>query len=113
MTFPPGMTLADVQSAPRGGPLFVSWLFAFGILPFDRHVLGLDSLGTDRFVEVSHSLLQRVWRHERSVLPVEGGCRVRDIVTVAPRIGVLAPLTRIIVAAIFRHRHKRLTVLYR
>ena len=87
-------------------------MLLFGVLPFDRHVLMFADIGPDGFVETSHSLLQQAWKHERSVRDADGGCVVRDIVTVTPRIAFIQPLANAIVAKVFRHRHKRLKLLY-
>lgn len=111
MTFP-ATALTGLGAAPVDEPLFVSWLLAFGVLPFDRHVFALAEVGHRHFIETSYSLLQAQWRHERYVTAIESGCRVRDVVTVRPRLGVMAPLTRWIASALFRHRHKRLRVLF-
>lgn len=110
MTFPAGLTLADVE--PGRGTIAVSWLLALGFVPFDRHALGLAALHPMGFVEESTSWLQRRWRHERIIREEGDGCVVRDIVTVEPRLPFMAPITRSIVAALFRHRHARLARLY-
>ncbi|HYG26239.1 MAG TPA: hypothetical protein VD906_04970 [Caulobacteraceae bacterium] len=111
MTFPEG-SLDDLGAAPRGEPVFVSWLLLFGLIPFDRHVFILQEAGERHFVETSRSALQKLWRHERYVEPTPDGCTVRDVVTPVPRLAFAAPLTRAIAAAIFRHRHRRLKQLY-
>jgi ligand-binding SRPBCC domain-containing protein len=111
MTFPPG-SMNDLLDRPRDEPIGVCWLLAFGLLPFDRHVLVMHEVGERHFIETSHSALQKLWRHERYVEPAGQGCTVRDVVTPIPRLGFAAPITRAIAAAIFRHRHKRLIRLY-
>lgn len=111
MTFPPA-AMTGLGAAPVNEPLFVSWLLAFGVLPFDRHVLCFAEVGERHFIEASHSLIQKHWRHERYVTTTAGGCRVRDVVTVHPRIGAFGPIARGMVSAVFRHRHKQLRLLY-
>ena len=111
MTFPP-QALTGLLSAPVGEPLFVSWLLAFGVLPFDRHVVVLAEVGELHFIETSHSLLQKSWRHERYVTATAAGCRVRDVVTVRARLGLAGPIARVVASAVFRYRHKRLRLLY-
>jgi ligand-binding SRPBCC domain-containing protein len=111
MTFPKG-AMADLASAPRDEPLFACWLLAFGLIPFDRHVLVMHEVGERHFIETSHSLLQKLWRHERYVTPTGQGCTVRDVVTVTPRLGFAGPISRALAAAVFRHRHRRLKALY-
>ena len=111
MTFP-AAAMTGLGAAPVDEPLFVSWLLAFGILPFDRHVFVLAEVGHRHFIETSHSVLQAQWRHERYVTATGTGCRVRDVVTVRARLGLMGPFTRLIAAALFRHRHKRLRLLF-
>ena len=111
MTFPTSdLTITD---APPDEPFFVSWLLLFGFLPFDRHVLIIHKTGPRFFIERSHSLMQKLWQHERYLTDAEGGTAVRDIVTVTPRLIFMNALTNTIVAMIFRHRHRRLTRRYR
>lgn len=106
MTFPQAdLRLAD---APLDMPLFGSWILLFGVLPFDRHTFVIHEVGARHFIETSRSLLQRLWRHERSLTETEGGTIIRDVVTVTPRFGFAAPITEAVVRAIFRHRHRRL-----
>lgn len=101
-----GKSLADVR---LGEVAFASWLLALGFLPFDRHHLCLVELDRGRgFVERSSSWLQRVWQHERTLEAIAGGTEIRDRVTFEPRIRLLAPLVRAVVARLFEHRHTRL-----
>lgn len=110
MSFPEAdLGLAD---APLDQPLFGSWIFLFGLIPFDRHVFVIHEVGPGHFVETSHSLLQKLWRHERRLTATEHGTVLRDTVTVVPRIGSTSTLTNFVVRAIFRHRHRRLQALY-
>ncbi len=110
MTFPQAdLRLTD---AVLDTPLFSSWILLFGLLPFDRHTFVIQEVGAQHFIETSRSLLQRLWRHERSVTESAHGTIIRDVVTVMPRFGFAAPVTGAIVRVIFRHRHKRLARLY-
>ncbi len=110
MTFPTDGF--DFASAPLNQPLFTSWILLFGFVPFDRHTFVLNEIGPSHFVEISHTLLQKLWRHERYLTELDGYTEVRDVVTVVPRLGFLRPVTDRIVATIFRHRHRRLRRLY-
>ena len=106
-----GLTIAD---APLGEVAFVSVLLAFGVLPFDRHALRLvrvDGTGPRfGFLEQSTSSLQRRWEHERTIAGDGAGSLVTDRVVFEPRVGS-ARLVHPIVAALFRHRHRRLVAL--
>ncbi len=110
MTFPPDGF--DFTSAPLDKPLFTSWILLFGFLPFDRHTFVLHDVGPSHFVETSHTLLQKLWRHERYLTDQGDSTEVRDVVTVSPHLAFMRPLTNLIVATIFRHRHRRLARLY-
>lgn len=110
MTHPAHLrSLADVEVVP-GRVLHHSWLLAGGVLPFDRHSLALERvLDGEGFDEESATLLQRRWRHERRLADVPGGRTVvSDRLVVEPRIPFAAPLTRLVVGFLFRHRHRRL-----
>lgn len=100
---------ADDDLSP-GEVVFQSWLLAFGFLPIDRHALGLERIYEgEGFDEESTSWLQRRWRHERRVMPdPTGGCTVTDELTAEPRLALLAPVLRLVVSALFRHRHRKL-----
>jgi ligand-binding SRPBCC domain-containing protein len=102
-------SLADGDPVP-GEVVFRSWLLAFGYLPIDRHALGIERIYEgEGFDEESTSWLQRRWRHERRVIAdPDGGCTVTDELTAEPRVGLLAPLVRWVVGALFRHRHRQL-----
>ena len=112
MTFPRGASLTDLPPERMGTPVAACWLLALGLIPFDRHVLVLDHVGDRSFSERSHSLMQREWRHDRSVTPDGDGCILTDRVKVLPRLPFLAAPTRWIVGRIFAHRHKRLRQLF-
>lgn len=101
-----GVKLKDWRS---DGPLFASWILLLGVVPLDRHAFGSLDLGQPmRFVEMSSSWVNRVWRHERAVTAIPGGCEVVDIVSFTPRLPLVASLLRPIYALVFRNRHARL-----
>ncbi len=110
MTHPRGAGSLDSATVASGSLLFRSWLLLGGVLPFDRHRLVLERvLPGVGFDEESTSWLQRRWRHERRVLPADGGGSiVTDRLVVEPRLALMRPLASVAVAAVFRHRHRRL-----
>jgi hypothetical protein len=107
-----GKTIDDVQV---GVPLGRSWILFVGLIPIDYDDLRLAELEPGhRFLERSSMLSMRVWRHERTVEQLEGDtCRVTDCLSFELRpplawIPGSQRLARAIVAALFRHRHRRL-----
>lgn len=110
MTHPKAAAWTPLEEAPLGRCAFASYLLLLGVLPFDRHALTLVRVDRGQgFVEDSTSLLQRRWRHERRIAArADGGCVLTDELLFVPRLGLLTPLVRRIVEAIFRHRHRRL-----
>jgi ligand-binding SRPBCC domain-containing protein len=100
-----GASLEDIEPGTRIGR---SWVLLLGLVPFDYDDLSIAESGPGRFLEQSTMLSMRFWQHERTVEDAPGGCEVRDRLTFEPRWYTPAPLARAIVAAIFRHRHRRL-----
>jgi len=97
------------------------WLLAGGVLPFDRHLLGLESIspGTG-FTEESTTWMQRRWRHERTLstaVDVRSGevpaTTVSDRLMIEPRLRLAAPITGAVVGWVFEHRHRRLRARFR
>jgi ligand-binding SRPBCC domain-containing protein len=59
--------------------------------------------------ERSRMLSAPRWEHERTLEPTSaGGTRVTDRVAFTPRLRATSRLHRAVIAAIFRHRHRRL-----
>jgi ligand-binding SRPBCC domain-containing protein len=113
MTSPRGAELT-VGSVPLGKAWFRSWILLFGVLPFDFDDLRLERLEEERgFLERSRMLSTPVWEHERTLEPLAGETtRLTDRVGFLPRARALAPLHRAVIAAMFRHRHHRLTAYF-
>lgn len=96
-----------------GRRLLVSWISLLGVIPFDRHRLGLDALDPEAgFNEHSDSLMNAMWRHTRTLTPTPGGCRVTDIVEVRSRVPGLHHLLRPVYRLVFRRRHAVLRRLF-
>jgi ligand-binding SRPBCC domain-containing protein len=109
MTFPRGFEELDPESVEPGRPLGRSWVFLFGVLPFEYDDITLVELEPGhRFLERSPTLSQRCWQHERIVEPAEGGSRLTDRIRMEPRLGLPAAPLRPVFRALFRHRHRRL-----
>lgn len=108
MTAPEEMQRLPFTQVETGKTLLASWLLLFGILPFDRHRLRLNEVWEGGFREHSSSLVQRTWRHERTLVPTESGCTLTDRVQFEPRVPVLGYPLLPVIRFVFRHRHQRL-----
>lgn len=107
MTDPTNGAPFDAEPWRVGTP--VVWQLLFGVVPVDRHRIELVALPDGRgFRESSSTWFYRVWRHERTLLDVPGGCIVRDSMEIEPRPGLLDPSMRWAVRWMFRLRHRRL-----
>jgi ligand-binding SRPBCC domain-containing protein len=109
MTAPDGIELSPA-AAPLGERWFRSWILLFGVLPIDYDDLCLERLEPPRgFLERSRMLSALLWEHERTLAPLDaGGTRLTDRVRFSPRVPPLGGLHRLVTAATFRHRHRRL-----
>lgn len=107
MSAPAGVTSLQTISFSPGVRLFCSWITLFRILPFDYSDLTLESVEEGvGFVEKSPMGTMRIWRHVRRITPAESGCSLSDTLTFEPRFA--GRISRLIVAAFFRHRHRQL-----
>jgi len=110
MTVPRGLEDFGIENVRPGERIGRSWVFAFGLIPFDYDDLVLERVEPGRgFLERSSMLTQRLWEHERTIEPDgAGGCTLVDRVAWEPRLPLPGDWVRPLVAAIFRHRHARL-----
>jgi ligand-binding SRPBCC domain-containing protein len=104
MTAPPGLaSLEDVDFVP-GRPIARSTLLLFGFLPVDQMDVTLVELDPGRrFVERSPVRSQRLWQHEREVVPEGAGCRLTDRLTFEPKLG--GPFVAAFLRRVFASRH--------
>jgi ligand-binding SRPBCC domain-containing protein len=103
---------ADMPFEEIGAPVR-SWLLLLGVLPVDRDDIGMVHVATGEpaygFRERSTLLSATAWEHDRAIDPLpEGGTRVTDRVAFAPRLRALGGVQRLLVGAVFSHRHRRL-----
>lgn len=113
MTSPRGAELT-VDSVPLGQRWFRSWILLFGVLPFDFDDLLVERLEPERgFLERSRMLSAPLWEHERTLEALtEDQTRLTDRIGFRPRARMLAPVHRAVIAAMFRHRHRRLRAFF-
>jgi ligand-binding SRPBCC domain-containing protein len=115
MTMPASLRDKTIDHVTVGEPLGRSWILLGGVIPVDFDDLCLVELEPGRrFLERSRTLAFSLWEHERTVEAAgPGACRVSDRLSFELRRGLAwvpggARLARAIVAALFRHRHRRL-----
>ncbi len=108
MTMPKQLVDATLDTVTIGEPLGRSWILLFGLLPVDYDALQLTEVRERGFSESSSMLSQRVWRHERDVVPDDGGCVVSDRVGWVPRFPGAGVIVAAVAPVLFRHRHARL-----
>jgi ligand-binding SRPBCC domain-containing protein len=113
MTAPRGTDLSAAD-VPIGRPWFRSWVLLAGVLPFDYDELCIEWLEPGRgFLERSRMLSASLWEHERTLERLAGGgTRVTDRVAFKPRMRAARRLHGAVIAATFRHRHRRLRAFF-
>jgi len=108
MTFPRHLARLDPQEVELGRRLGRCWVLLFGVVPVDWDDLTLVELEPGRrFLERSPMLTQRLWEHERLVIPEGGGTRLIDRLRFTPRLAPMGALQAPIFERVFRHRHRR------
>lgn len=112
MSVPKGAADVTIDNLEVGKPVGRAWLRLFSVLPFDYDHLTVALIEPGRrFREQSTMLSMREWIHDRTVeADADGHTQVIDIITFSPRLGFLlsGPIMRRVLAAFFRHRHRRL-----
>jgi ligand-binding SRPBCC domain-containing protein len=108
MTAPKAVRAAGIADAPVGERVCRSWILLGGVLPVEYDDLTLVEVEPGRFLERSSMLTQRVWEHERTVVPHPEGALLTDRVAFTPRRGIPSSATARITAAVFDYRHRRL-----
>lgn len=115
MTAPAHVSSLSDAGLVVGRPLFRTWVLLFGVLPVDSYRVTLVEIDAGRgFAEESRLLTMSRWRHERRLSPLArpwraqpalaGSTRLTDTLTFEPRLA--APAVRMLIDALFRHRHR-------
>lgn len=109
MSAPAEWRARSIDSVPCGQPLFDSWILLFGFVPNDIHHFQLESIGPGfQFQEHSHSLMNRQWRHRRTVVADGDGCIVTDTLQIVPRLAWTSMLMAPVYRLVFWNRHSKL-----
>jgi hypothetical protein len=113
MTVPKGAEDFGLENL-EPGRIGRSWIFLFGLIPFDYDDLCIVRVEPGRsFLERSSMLSMRLWEHERTLSPLgEGRCRIEDRLAWEPRLPLSGALLRPLIRAVFNHRHRRLRRLH-
>ena len=108
MTAPRHLRSLSPADVTPGERLFRSWILLFGVIPIDYDDVTVLRIEENRgFLERSPMLTQKVWEHERTLEPRDGGTLVTDRIEFVPKLpggGALTPVFHMV----FRHRHRRL-----
>lgn len=115
MTVPPDARDKSVEDAPIGERAFTSIILLFGCLPVDLHFVRLVAVSPGSgFVELSSTLVNAVWRHERFITPGpdDDTCELTDRIAFRSRLPGLDRLLFPIIGALFAHRHRQLLARY-
>lgn len=112
MSMPASAGGLSIETIQVGQPVGRAWIRLFGLVPVDYDDLTVAELEPGRYFREESSMLSaRTWRHERTLTPTaSGGTHVHDRLTFTPRVPgrLSAAVQRRIIAALFRHRHRRL-----
>ena len=94
----------------REGSLGRSWLLLGGLVPVDYDDLNIIEVTPGRgFRERSTLGWAKRWHHDRTIEALPGGhCRITDDVSWEPRVRGTGGVQELLVAALFRWRHRRL-----
>jgi ligand-binding SRPBCC domain-containing protein len=113
MTYPSSLAQLTPAVVPLGRPAFRSWILLFGLIPVDFDDITLMELEPQHgFSEVSRMLAIQEWRHRRTLIPVAGGCQVRDEIALVPRWSWMGPVLFQVCRAAFELRHRNLRRLF-
>lgn len=118
MTIPRDLRNGIPNSLEAPASLGRSWILVLGFIPFEFDDIFVAELEPgSRFRERSTMLSMRLWGHDRILDNVEGETRVTDRITFELRrplhyLPAMYALVGVVVAAMFRHRHRRMRTLY-
>ncbi len=109
MTAPEAWSTRSILDWPVGQRLFRSWILFLGLLPVDRHDFRLKAIRPGQgFSEHSTSLVNALWRHERTVVARASGCQVTDVVSYQSRLPLVGLAFEPVYRLVFWWRHRKL-----
>ena len=108
MSAPPDWRHKPITQWPVQKRLFHSWILLFGFLPLDRHSFRLQRIRSDGFDEASTSIINRAWRHQRTIDSTATGCCITDTLCYECRLPLLGILLQPLYRLVFKRRHRYL-----
>ncbi len=108
MTSPTHYSDKSILEWPKNQRVFTSILLLGGIVPIDYHDFTFVALELDGFEECSNTLMNKEWKHKRTIIDSGGASLVVDKVSYRSRVSFVGLLMKSIYKFIFKHRHKRL-----
>lgn len=112
MTAPFDWSNKSLTTWPTDTHIFNSVILLFGLLPVDFHRFKFSKVWDSGFKEASSSLVNREWKHERTIVQQGEYCAIQDVVEYVPKISFLGKIMKPVYKAIFGYRHKRLKTKY-
>lgn len=107
MSYPSDANGRRLVPEDAGHTLFTSTMRFLRVVPYDRHTVRLTRvIPGEGFLEESSSWWMRSWRHERALVPENGGTRLTDRLAFEPRVAAVGPLVEHLVRTTFQHRHE-------
>lgn len=110
MRFPVALRGDSIADLPVGRTVGRAWILLAGVVPLEfDDLLFTEVRAPSHFRERSRLGSCRVWEHHRRLEALaDGSTRVTDILRAEPRALVPRQVVRVVVGALFTHRHRRL-----
>lgn len=112
MTAPKTWQSTNITDWPTNKNLFGSNILLLGIIPIDRHYFKFETIDRSGFKEISKSIINAQWCHERLIKNIGSGSVIKDVITYQSKLVFLGAFLKPIYKAIFKHRHNRLRTKY-
>lgn len=114
MKFPGALAGSSIEDLPLGRSIGRAWILLGGVIPVEYDDLVMVGLEAPRYFQERSRLGScRVWEHRRELeVLADGSTRITDTLRAVPR--ALAPrrVVRLVVGALFDHRHRRLARIF-
>lgn len=112
MSAPEEWQTKPIKHWPINREIFKSWIRLFGFIPVDLHVFKLIETSEKGIKECSSSIINKYWKHDRTILKLDAVSTVRDSLEFHPRLYFLRFILKPLYKSVFIHRHYRLKQKY-